>query len=163
MLTKSKSNRIPVKLLNVRNETVKLKNFRPRLEGSSNYYVFNFKNSSQSVDRVEKLLNLLNTDNLNKEENMSVQKICAKYFDVFYLENDPLTVTNMYKQSIKLQNNATPVYIKPYRLPHSQNDEIHKQVDKMLRDDIIEEAKSSSWSSPLLIFPKKSDQSGNKK
>ena len=162
-LTKSRSSKIPVKILNVRDEDIKIKNFKPKLDKSVDYYIFNFDNNPQSVNRVDRLLNNLDMRNLNKEEEMSIQKICAKYSDVFYLENDPLTVTNIYKQSIKLQNNTTPVYRKPYRLPQSQKSEIHTQIDKMLKDGIIEEAKSSAWSSPLLIFPKKSGPNGEKK
>lgn len=151
----ARDNLIPVKILNVRDGNVKLKNFRPKLEKATNYHICEAKETMQSVSRVDKLLKLLKTDDLNNEEKISIQKICAKYSDVFLLEGDELTVTNIYKQSIRLQSNATPVYTKPYRLPHAQKDEIHQQVGKMLKDGIIEEARSE-WSAPLLIVPKKS-------
>ncbi|XP_057669912.1 uncharacterized protein LOC130902096 [Diorhabda carinulata] len=57
---------------------------------------------------------------------------------------------------IQLQDGATPVYVKPYRLPHAQKAEIHKQIDKMLADGIVEKSKSS-WNSALLLVPKKAD------
>uniref|UniRef100_A0A1B0DKS8 Reverse transcriptase domain-containing protein n=1 Tax=Phlebotomus papatasi TaxID=29031 RepID=A0A1B0DKS8_PHLPP len=63
--------------------------------------------------------------------------------------------------TIEVKPNVAPVYVKPYRLPYSQKEEIHRQVDAMLKDDIIEET-VSEWSSPLLLVPKKSDADGKK-
>jgi GTP cyclohydrolase FolE2 len=78
------------------------------------------------------------------------------------MENDPMTSTHIYRQSIRLKPNANPVYVKPYRIPHSQRQEIERQVNQMLKDDIIEESRSE-WSSPILLVPKKPDENGNKK
>ncbi|KAK9736121.1 hypothetical protein QE152_g12774 [Popillia japonica] len=101
---------------------------------------------------------------INKEERNAIQKICAKYADVFLLENDPVTVPDIIKETITLKKEETitlkkdarPVYVKRYRLPYSQKAEIDKQISKMLADGIIEETKSS-WSSPILVVPKKSE------
>ena len=46
-------------------------------------------------------------------------------------------------------------------MPHSQKQEIHKQVEDLLNNDIIEPS-VSEWSSPILIVPKKSEN-GKKK
>src|SRR5699024_4205311 len=53
---------------------------------------------------------------------------------------------------------------KPYRLPQSQQQvaKINKQVNSMLEQGIIERS-TSPWNSPLLLVPKKSDASGEKK
>ncbi|CAG4935729.1 unnamed protein product [Parnassius apollo] len=56
-------------------------------------------------------------DNADGEEKQSIEAICAKYSDIFHLEGDKLTTTNIYEQSIVLKQNSTPVYVKPYRLP----------------------------------------------
>ena len=62
------------------------------------------------------------------------------------------------KQIINLEEGATPSYVKPYRIPHAQVDEIQKQVNKMLDEDTIESKDSfSEWSSPILLVPKKID------
>ncbi|KAK9752237.1 hypothetical protein QE152_g4348 [Popillia japonica] len=136
-------------------------------------------NIQVSLDRVNKVLDLIDMKTLNKEEKDSIQKICAKYSDVFLLENDHVTVTNVITESITLKDNARPavtnvitesitlkdnarpVYVKPYRLPHAHKIQIDEQIDKMLADGIIEETRSN-WSSPLLIVPKKPDCHGNK-
>ncbi|KAK9732067.1 RNase H-like domain found in reverse transcriptase [Popillia japonica] len=112
-------------------------------------------NIQVSLDRVNKVLDLIDMKTLNKEERDSIQKICAKY-SVFLLENDTVTVTNVITESITLKDNARPVYVKPYRLPHAHKLQIDEQIDKMLADGIIEETRSN-WSSTLLIVPKKPD------
>ena len=162
MIARPNQNLIPVKFLNCNDKEIKIKNFIPKTENLSKFDVCEFNNPIFSVDRVEKLLKLLNTDGLTREEKLSIDKICAKYADVFCLENDSLTVTNICKHKIQLQEGATPTYVKPYRLPYAQKQEINEQISKMLNDGIIEPA-VSEWSSPLLIVPKKGDASGNKK
>jgi len=88
--------------------------------------------------------------------------ICRKYPDVFHMEGDKYTNTNLYEQSIKLKKEATPVFRKPYRIPISQRDEVDRQIKKLKKEGIIENAKSE-WSSPILLVPKKTDAAGNKK
>lgn len=161
-LVRPKDNMIPVKFLNVSEKEIKIRNFSPLVEKLADYVVCSFGNSDISVRRVDELLAKIRLENLNKEERLSVAKICAKFADVFHLENDPLTVANIPEQKIYLKEDAVPAYKKPYRLPYAQKEEIHKQLDEMLKNDIIEKAQSE-WSSPLLIVPKKLDSEGKKK
>lgn len=153
-IVKPQNKTILVRILNINEKEVKLRNFKPRTDKFYNYDTCKYLNNPISVDRVDKLLDILNFKSLNREEKTSIEKICAKFADVFQLDTDPLTVSNICKQKIRLQDDS-PVYIKPYRLPYSQKEEINKQISKMLDDGIIEPA-ISEWSSPLLIVPKKS-------
>lgn len=121
-----------------------------------------FEGDTINSERVKQLFSILKLNHLNKEEQLSIESICAKYSDIFFLPGDKLGVSNLYKQSIYLKNNATPAYCKQYRLPKSQQLEINKQLDKMLADDIIEESQSE-WSSPVLLVPKKGDGMAEKK
>lgn len=73
-----------------------------------------------------------------------------------------MPTTHIYQHAIRLQSNAEPVFVKPYRLLYSQNTEIKRQLDSMLADGIIE-PRTSDWSSPILLVPKKLDASGEKK
>lgn len=162
-LARPNRNMIPIKILNVRDQEVILKNFSPNVEKLEDYNLGEFEsNRNFSVDRASELLNIIKKDHLNSEEKSTLEKICVKYSDVFQLGNDPLTTTNIYKENIRLNKSAKPAYIKPYRIPHAQKAEIHKQIDNMLKEGIIEETRSK-WSAPLLIVPKKVDQNGNKK
>lgn len=54
------------------------------------------------------------------------------------------------------------VYVKNYRLPESQKEEIKKQVGELLRNDLIEMSQSD-YNSPLIIVPKKKGADGIRK
>lgn len=153
---------IPIKILNTRDDQVKLNDFNLELRSLNDFEVVNFGENSNLTQRVVKLMNEIPLSHLNSSEKDAITRICVKYADIFHLPGDKLTFTDLYKQKIHLQDNASPVYVKPYRLPHGQKEEINRQVKKMLEDDIIENA-SCEWSSPLLIVPKKSESGEQKK
>ena len=153
---------IPIKILNTRDEEVKLSYFNIETYNLDSYDICTFEKEYINAERVKKLFSMLNLDHLNSFERKEIESICAKFPDVFYLPGDKLGYTNMGEQKIHLKENITPVYTKPYRLPYSQKQEIDRQIKKMLDENIIEEAQSE-WSSPLLLVPKKSDDEENKK
>lgn len=161
-LVTPRSGKIPIKILNTRESDVPLFPFMLNITKSSDYELCEFEKPKMNAERVKKLFKELNLNNLSKEEQISIENICAKFPDVFHLPGDRITVTKLYQQTISLKPGSTPVYVKPYRLPHAQKKELDVQVNKLLQDNIIEEA-TSEWSSPLLIVPKKSDVTGQKK
>lgn len=83
---------------------------------------------------------------------LKLKYLVNKYIDIFAKDDEPLTTNNFYEQNLETVDN-NPVYIKQYRLPHSQKDEIDRQVKKMLNEGIIEPS-ISSYNSPLLLVPK---------
>jgi len=161
-IVKPENGKIPVKILNTREEEVKIPKFEPFLHKLSEYNICHFNTNNVNVERVKELFSLLKLNYLNKEEQISIENICAKFSDIFHMPGDKLTTTNIYKPSIQLKDNARPVYVKPYRLPNSQKVEVDRQIKQMCANDIIEEAQSE-WSSPILIVPKRVDSSGEKK
>ena len=70
------------------------------------------------------------------------------------LPGEPLGSTQLAKHYIKLKENATPVYIPAYRLPHSQRAGVQAQIKEMLDEGVIEPS-HSPWNSPLFLVPKK--------
>lgn len=140
---------------------VKLPIFKPELQSVSNYNILSFVKPDNSVKRVKKLLQILNLDHLESDIRRQIECICAKYSDIFYLDGDKLGTTNIMTQSITLQNNVKPIYVKPYRLPNALKPKIDKQIKKMLDDDIIEPT-NSDWNSPILLVPKKGDNNDRK-
>jgi len=64
-------------------------------------------------------------------------KLCTEYRDIFGLETENISANNFYKQKLRLKD-KTPVYIKNYRMPESQKPEIQRQVDKLIKDGIVE-------------------------
>lgn len=80
--------------------------------------------------------------------------LCGRYADVFAFREDKMTVNIFYTQKLRL-NDAFPVYVKNYRLPHSQKQEVDRQVQALLQNDLIEPSQSY-YNSPLILVPKKS-------
>lgn len=154
--------KIPIQLLNSREDQVCLSYFSPEFECLDDYDMCTYDKSEYiDSERVRQLFSLLDFGHLNVEERRSVQNICAKFCDIFYLPGDKLSVSNIYEPEIKLKPNVSPSYVKPYRLPRSQREEITNQVNKLLSENIIEPA-CSEWSSPVLLVPKKSDDNSKK-
>lgn len=162
MLTKPKNGRMPVRILNTGDKDVSLYNFNFNTAKLNDYFICQFNTPTVNADRVKMLFSQLNLKGLNTEEQMSIERICAKYPDIFHLPGDKLSTTPIYEQTIDLKPPSRPIYTKPYRLPYSQKSEIDNQIKNMLNDGIIEEARSA-WSSPLLLVPKKLDNAGNRK
>jgi len=77
---------------------------------------------------------------------------CTQHSEVFGLYS--LSTNNFYKQKLRLKDKE-PVYIKNYRSPHSQKAKVQAQVQKLIKDKIVEPS-VSAYNSPLLLVPKKS-------
>ena len=85
------------------------------------------------------------------------EKLCQlllRYKDVVALKGDTLGLTSKIEHTIKVPHDMQPLYIPAYRVAHSQREAIDKEVEAMLKDEIIEPS-HSPWSFPLLCVPKK--------
>jgi len=100
-------------------------------------------------------------EHMNKEEREQIKNLCFKFRDIFHCEEIPLTFTNQIKHEIRV-NDENPVFIKPYRLPHFQKQEIDKQILSMKQQGIIRDS-VSPWNSPVHLVSKKMDASGKQK
>ena len=150
-----------VKILNTREESINIKNFTPKILPLRNFEILQAKTFRENKnDRYKKLLEELELDFVDKTMEKSLLDIFKEYSDVFHLNGDKLTANNFYEQKIAIDN-SNPTYIKNYRLPHAQMDEIDRQIKKLENDDIIEPS-NSPYNSPLLIVPKKVEN-GEKK
>lgn len=112
-------------------------------------------------DVLKQNLSKIRTDHMNKEEHHAISKLCFEYRDIFYSDKLPLSFTNQVKHNIRTVN-EDPIYVRPYRHPPCQNEEIQKQVDKLLEDNVIQNS-HSPWSAPVHLVPKKLDASGERK
>lgn len=162
LIVKPKDNIIPIRLMNTSDREIIIPIFQPQLLPLKEYNVCFFDKCTLNSTRAKTLLQSLKLDHLGTSERSSIESICSKYADVFHLPGDKLTTNNLCEQSINLKQNVNPVYVKPYRLPHSLKTEVDKQIKQLLDDDIIEPSQSE-WSSPILLVPKKSDDKNNKK
>lgn len=104
----------------------------------------------------------LKLDHLPSNERDVIVELCNEYRDIFYIPGDKLTATNSIEHEIPLIQNSPPVNVRAYRIPHHQKDEVDRQVNKLLIDEIIRPS-SSPFNAPIILVPKKLDNSGIKK
>lgn len=110
--------------------------------------------SHPSEDRKRELLKTL-SDHIPQGAPHSLLNLCQNYSDIFAMPGDAHSVNNFYEQNLNLSDKS-PVYIKNYRNPHSQQQEISNQVKDMLHKQIIEPS-CSSYNSPIILVPKKTE------
>lgn len=141
-----------VRILNTTNLTVTLDENDIVIHALADYNIFLFRNNVRG-ERNKQLLQCF-----SKQAPKHIEKelidLCLKYSNIFALKEDEVTPNNFYNQSLRLKDN-TPVYTRNYRIPNSQKTEINEQVNKLLRQKIIEPS-MSEYNSPILLVPKKS-------
>ena len=100
-------------------------------------------------------------DHLYAEEKDNLLNTLAKYSHLFYRENSNLTFTGVIKHRI-ITKDDIPVFAKTYRYPYIYKDEVKKQIQEMLDNNIIK-LSNSPYSAPIWIVSRKDDASGTKK
>ena len=106
----------------------------------------------------EIVLNNVRDEHLNEEDKDSLHKILREYDDIFFVEGDSLSTTNLTEHEINTGNHP-PISVKTYRYPEIHKNEVEKQIKKFLKEGIIQPS-LSPWSAPLWVVPKKLDASG---
>jgi len=139
-----------IRIINTTEKDAIVSSANIKSESLDDYDVYN-ANIENSAQRTSEVLKLLKFPSLFKSD---LTKLCTEYSDIFGLETETISANNFYKQKLRL-NDKTPVYIKNYRMPESQKPEIQRQVDKLIKDGIVEPS-ISEYNSPLLLVPKKS-------
>ena len=101
------------------------------------------------------------SNNLNNEEGKLLKSFLNKNKNTFYIDGQNLSHTNCVKHKIVTTSNV-PIYCKNFRHPQSLEQEIDKQIDEMLQQNIIRHSKSP-YNSPLWLVKKKSDISSEQR
>lgn len=150
-----------IQIVNCTNQmqTIKFPEFET--ENLENYHIYTINKTENSEERTKRVLKILsknypNDGRLHKQLN----KLCVEYSDIFALDTDKMTVNNFYEQKLRVNDNQ-PVFTRNYRTPHSQKQEINKQVQKLLDNDLIEHS-ISEYNSPVILVPKKGTNSEKK-
>lgn len=125
-------------------------------ENNAHYFILN-EICNLETSNIDKL----DLNHLNAEEKQSIMKVLKEYEILFYKEGDKLTFTHEVQHEIVTTTNR-PIYSKIYRYPRIHEQEIEKQIKKMLEQNIITPS-NSPYNSPLWIVPKKLDNSGKQK
>lgn len=116
--------------------------------------------SNELKDKVD-ILTQLRTDHLNTEELSALKNLCKKFPKLFHQEGKNLTFTNVVKHKIQTTDEI-PLHTKPFRYSPVERQEIQRQINKLLDQDIIRHS-HSPWSAPIFLVSKKPDAANNKK
>ena len=82
-----------------------------------------------------------------------LKSLFKEFPDVLPSKARPLGRTDLIQHTITLTEDARPVRIPAYRVPHSKRNHLDSEIKGMLELDIIEPS-NSPWSFPLLLVPK---------
>lgn len=150
-----------IKFINTTENQVIIRNFKPKIEALKMYKITenNTTNLNNNV-RLEQLKSQISLKHVPIFAKNKLTNLIKKYQDVFCLSNEHLSTNNFYEQNINLQDESK-VYNPNYKQIHSQANEIKSQIQKMISDDIIEHS-VSHFNSPILLVPKRSEDSSKK-
>lgn len=146
------SKRSLIKIINTTDEVKVVKNYGLKIENLENYKILTINDVVSNIKRTKSLLNILSS-RMPKFIQSDLLPICEEFSDIFSLETDMATVNNFYTQKLRLDD-KNPVYVKNYRLPYTQKTEIDRQVNNLLKNNLIEPSQSN-FNSPLILVPKK--------
>lgn len=144
-------------LIDLEAETIRLNN--QVIKFASNPYS---ANQICTLEKVEKnYLDHLHLNHLNEEEYNGITKIIRKFENIFFKEGDILTSTPKIKHEI-VTTTDRQINSKLYRYPPKHEEEVRRQIKEMEEQGIIQKS-FSRYSSPLIVVPKKKDNSGQQK
>ena len=161
-LTKVNEGYVMTSILNTNDKEVEMKEPLVELEKFDTTWSNDRTTEFNSQNREKNILEQLRLEHLNNEEEKLLVETCLDFRDIFYLPGDKLSSTGATQHSISIEPGTEPINTRPYRLPETQKQEVGKQVQKLLKEGIIEES-NSPWNSPMLVVPKKMDASGQQK
>jgi len=104
---------------------------------------------------------MLRLEHLNVEKRAHVERLIERHSDCFHLSNEKLDYTNVLEHRIPTINEIS-VHMRQYRFPVIHKDEINRQMNELLEQEIVKLSKSP-YNTPVWIVPKKADSKGNKR
>ncbi|XP_053400584.1 uncharacterized protein K02A2.6-like [Mercenaria mercenaria] len=87
--------------------------------------------------------------NLNLDR---VAQLKNKYKDVF--DRDLGKVKN-FKAKLKLKPESTPKFVKARSVPFAMKPQIEEELDRLVKDGVLEKVDTSEWATPIVPVPKK--------
>ncbi|GMJ00990.1 hypothetical protein HRI_003768200 [Hibiscus trionum] len=96
---------------------------------------------------------LLTCEEIEADTPSELEKLLQQYQSMFE-EPQGLPPVRTQDHAIRLQEESSPVNLRPYRFPHYQKTEVERQISEMLASSIIQTSKSP-FASPCLLVKKK--------
>lgn len=112
--------------------------------------------------RFQRLKEKLDFSHLKNFEKEALDNVLETNTEAFFLEGDALNRDEMFEHEIVLKEHYKPVNTRQYKTPLALKGELDVNVNRMLEKDLIAES-NSPWNMPVLLVPKKMDNSKEKK
>ena len=107
------------------------------------------ENHVPSLDNEETWENVLISDELTTSQKGKVRDLLKEFSDVF---SGKPNLTHVTTHRIDT-GEALPIHSSPYKIPQKLEEEVNKEIEKMLQLGIIRPS-MSPWASPVVIVPK---------
>ena len=131
-LVEAKDYTCPISMINTTDKEICIPPPRVKIEkveddnSTEMYAIQTEKNIKSKASRKERIWQLLRTQHLNSEEDLAIKRICEEYCDTFHLEGEPLSYTTAVEHTINTRTDASPVNVRPYRLPEKHKTEVNR-------------------------------------
>ena len=89
-------------------------------------------------------------EQLTEQQKAELQSLLTEFEDVLQPKPGQISLAEHHIRT----NDAKPVKLPPYRLPHAYREQVRKELDEMLDSGIIEKS-TSEWASPIVLVKKK--------
>lgn len=158
---KESDSRIVINAVNLTNESLYLDqhSLLGKLDPVDEVKPIDFDNEDQNIsdditlpEHLKCLVENASTE-LSLDQKLQLKKCIFEYQDIFTAPDGKLGRTDIVKHSIDT-GNSKPIRVPPRRVPISQRVVIENEIDKMLKNDVIEPS-TSAWSSPILLVKKR--------
>lgn len=103
----------------------------------------------------------IHNDEITQDQEMKIKDIFRKHKQICIKPDEKLTYTTTVEGEIRTKTDD-PIYSKSYPYPCALKNEVEKQIDELLENNIIRKSRSP-YNSPAWIVPKKEDHPGEKK
>lgn len=168
-VTNPEDNSAYVSVLNANDTQVWLTNF-PVLVPLREFNVLYTRGSSGGTEEYRRAkfesLKVLITNNfdkdLNSEEREKLLSIIENNVEVFHGEGEQLTCAKDFKHYISLYTDTQPIFLRPHRIPQSQQKIVSDEIESLLKQGIIRHS-VSPYNFPLVLVPKKVGSDGKRK
>lgn len=156
-LVNAKENKVTISAINCRNNDVTLKKCKvigniQKVCQITEPLALDKTDETEIPEHLQCLLDNV-SPKVNEEQKQEIKKLLIRFQDIFLGPDGKLGRTEIVKHTIDT-GLAKPIKIPPRRVPLKQKEIIDQEIDKMLKDDIIEPS-DSPWSSPVLLCLKK--------
>lgn len=107
-------------------------------------------NSDIRENMQENLKHYIQCDKQYKERLVTMLR---KYRSAISLPHEPLGRTDLFELDLRVREGAKPIALPPYKIPHSKEPILKKEVKELLDQGVIEPARGP-WSFPVILVPK---------